>query len=320
MAERLARIRAALLLFLLSPLIAELLSSSAPPAEFFGIGGLLILGLYGPGAVIVREVVRRWRKGCLSLLLLGMSYGIIEEGLAVKSFFDPGWQDLGIYSWYGRWLGVNWPWALELTVYHAVISIIVPIMFVEATFPQLKEKPWLSRRSLTFLLGIFILDVLLLNAFLTKYQPSLLHYLFTFSLIALLWFMALKLPKIIGRKPVPRPRKLWFIGFIWGLSFLFTFWILPYIQPYPQIVLKVGALHMILPAIYLLKHNWEKASLKSFYALAAGPVSYLILLTPIHEMSAGGRPDDPRGMLIVGIVALILLLVGWWKLSKREDE
>jgi hypothetical protein len=320
MVKRVTEIKATLLLFLLSPLIAELLSSSAPPVEFFGIGGLLILGLYGPGVVIVREVARRWRKGCLSLLLLGMSYGIIEEGVAVKSFFDPGWQDLGIYSWYGRWLGVNWPWAFELTIYHAIISIVVPIILVEALFPRIKEDPWLSRRGLAFLLGIFILDIALLNVFLTRYQPSLFHYLITFLVIALLWFMASRLHKIKGMSAVPRPRKLWLMGFIWGLSFLFFFGVLPYVQPYPEMVMVVGALYVILPAMYLVKRNWEEASPKSLYALAAGPVSSLILLTPIHELSAASRPDNPRGMLIVGIIALILLLVGWRRVSRVQQS
>ncbi len=79
-----------LVLFLLSPAIAELLSGSAPPLEFFNpLGFVILASLYGSGAILARELALRWRKGYLSLLLLGAAYGVIEEGLIVKSFFDP---------------------------------------------------------------------------------------------------------------------------------------------------------------------------------------------------------------------------------------
>ena len=103
-----------IILALLSPAIAELLSGSSPPLEFFNpFGFVLLVGLYGCGVVIVRELSIRWEKGWGSILLLGAAYGIIEEGLAVKSFFDPNWMDLGILGTYGRWIGVNWVWIKE---------------------------------------------------------------------------------------------------------------------------------------------------------------------------------------------------------------
>ena len=114
----------ALVLFLLVPAIAELLLGSAPPAEFFNpISFLLLASLYGSGAIIVRELKIRWNKGYVSLFVLGAAYGIIEEGLMVKSFFDPKWMDLGILGIYGRWQGVNWVWVEWLTIYHAIFSI-----------------------------------------------------------------------------------------------------------------------------------------------------------------------------------------------------
>ena len=53
-----------LTLFFLSPMLAELLSGSAPPVEFFSPFALLVLAaLYGSGAILVRELRVRWRKG-----------------------------------------------------------------------------------------------------------------------------------------------------------------------------------------------------------------------------------------------------------------
>jgi len=48
-------------LFFLAPIIGELLSGSAPPAEFFSPVGLPVLTiLYGGGAILIREIVIRW--------------------------------------------------------------------------------------------------------------------------------------------------------------------------------------------------------------------------------------------------------------------
>ncbi|MCD6244170.1 MAG: hypothetical protein J7J65_02910 [Candidatus Korarchaeota archaeon] len=52
------------------------------------------------------------------------AYGIVEEGVMTRSFFCPTWPDLGILAEYGRWIGVNWVWAIQLTIFHAVFSII----------------------------------------------------------------------------------------------------------------------------------------------------------------------------------------------------
>ena len=89
-------------LVILSPLIAELLSGSAPPLEFFNpISFFVLLGMYGCGVLIIREYSIKFDIGFVCIIILGIAYGVIEEGLAVKSFFDPEWMDLGI-------LGVLW--------------------------------------------------------------------------------------------------------------------------------------------------------------------------------------------------------------------
>src|SRR5437879_9631552 len=131
--------RPLLALILLSPVIAEMLSVSTPPLEWLNpIAALLLIWLYGAGVLVMRETAVRWKTGWPSILLLGAAYGIIEEGLAVKSFFDPAWMDLGTLGWYGRWLDVNWGWGVWLRIYHAVVSIAVPIFLVEWRLPRVR--------------------------------------------------------------------------------------------------------------------------------------------------------------------------------------
>jgi len=124
------------------------MSGSTPPLEIINpISFLFLWAFYGGGVLLIRELWLRWGKGYARLMILGVTYGIIEEGLAVKSFFDPNWPDLGILGTYGRVLETNLVWAVWLSIFHAVISISVPILLVEILFEDINDKPFLRLRS-----------------------------------------------------------------------------------------------------------------------------------------------------------------------------
>jgi hypothetical protein len=152
----------ALTLLLLSPAVGELLSGSSPPLQFFNPVALLFLvGLYGCGALVIREMVVRRQLNAASVLLLGAAYAIVEEGLTCKSFFNPCWTDTGFLSVYGRACGVNWVWTFGLTFFHMAVSITVPIFLAEALFSSRAAEPWLRRRGLKFAGGSLALVVML---------------------------------------------------------------------------------------------------------------------------------------------------------------
>ena len=141
-------------LALVSPTIAELLSGSTPITVLFvsplffliDFSGLVLL--YGGGALLVREAEVRWKKGWASVLLLGAAYGIVEEGLAVHTFFQPGGKPVDALASFGRFGGVNVLWAVGLTVFHATISIALPILLVELTYPETRGQSFLATRGL----------------------------------------------------------------------------------------------------------------------------------------------------------------------------
>ena len=139
----------ALALWFLTPILAELLSGSTPLNEYLNPFIIVIFGmLYGSGAILIRELILHWKKGWVSLLLLGMAYGIYEEGLMVRSFFDPNWVDLDNLGIYGRVFGVNWVWSEHLTIFHALISIAASIAFVEMLYPDKRGESWIGTRGL----------------------------------------------------------------------------------------------------------------------------------------------------------------------------
>ncbi|MCG7849162.1 MAG: hypothetical protein MIO93_08305 [ANME-2 cluster archaeon] len=94
-------------LLFLPPAIGELLSGSSPPLQFFNPLMLLMLVLlYGCGTLLIREAMVRWNLQW-SVIFLAVAYGIVEEGLMVKSYFNPGWVDMGILSGYDMYFGVQ---------------------------------------------------------------------------------------------------------------------------------------------------------------------------------------------------------------------
>ncbi|HZY48120.1 MAG TPA: hypothetical protein VFE96_10025, partial [Candidatus Bathyarchaeia archaeon] len=194
-----------LLLFFLSPLVGEGLSGSTPPLAFLNPAVTLLLAcLYGSGALLVRDYARRWRKGWRSILILGAAYGVIEEGIMVRSFFNPAWKDLGVLATYGRWLGTNWVWAEWLAIYHAIFSITIPIFLVELTFPGSKMRIWLSTKARVLFHGLLVLSIILgFSAF--PYDPGVLAMVGCITAVVILGWLAKRIPNI---SPQSRDLKL----------------------------------------------------------------------------------------------------------------
>ncbi len=304
-----------LALLFLSPAIAELLSSSSPPLEFFNpLTLLLLVSFYGCGALLIREAWVRWGRNPYTLLLLGAAYGIVEEGLLVKSFFSTTWPDLGILAWYGRWLGVNWVWVVMLTIYHSVFSIAIPIVLVELLHPNVKDKPWLKPRGLALALLVF-LSVSTLFFFFFQYETTPIHILSVLFIPLLLVAVSKKIAReyLLGPKEPPGALKLTLIGSSWSAFLLIG----PHIAGSLGVPAVLSIFLLIIVFLFylrwVLRHNWS-SPLKIF-DLTTSPLWTLILFAFIAEVDVN-RPDNPAGMSLVGIAAAFSIILARRKLKK----
>jgi hypothetical protein len=229
-ARRFRRMAPALTLAVLAPVFGELLSGSSPPLEFFSPVGLLFLvAFYGGGAIVVRELAVRWGGTSRSarwaiVLLLGAAYGIVEEGLAVKSFFDPRWMDLGVLGHYGRLAGVNWLWSIELTLFHMLVSIAAPIVITELLFRERRDEPWVGRRGLAAVAAVFMSVAALINVAMTSYRPPLIPYAAAAAVVGALAFLARRTGRAspgVASARVPTARVVLAISF----GFAFVEWV-----------------------------------------------------------------------------------------------
>src|SRR5262245_16761352 len=93
----------ALMLTLLAPVIGEVIFGAVPLSRLPGLIGLI--GLYGGGAMLVRELVRRRQLSSAWLVVLGLAYALIEEGTVAQSLFDQHYPGLSFLGFYGHWGG-----------------------------------------------------------------------------------------------------------------------------------------------------------------------------------------------------------------------
>ena len=211
------RIPPALALLILAPIFGEVVSGSTRLNEFFNpVTFISELMLYGCGAIIVRELVVRWKKGWLAMLLLGMAYGIYEEGLVVQSFFDPTWKDLGVLATYGRTIGVNWVWTEHLIIFHALISISASITFVEILYPAQRFDSWVKSRFWWIVNWAAFITVLFLWKILIRYDSGIWQIISVLTILLLAIFARVFPDRILIplNKPCPRPARFWWAGFL----------------------------------------------------------------------------------------------------------
>jgi len=134
---------------------------------------------YGTADLIIREIIVRRRAGLASVLLLGVAFGFVNEGVAAGTWYTVRPQG---YLFIG---GVDWTWALSLTIFHTIISVIVPIAFIEIAFPFIRGKPLLRRFGI-IVCAVLFLGFALLVALTPQYRPYRLAALAVAVLLALL--------------------------------------------------------------------------------------------------------------------------------------
>ncbi|WP_433607034.1 hypothetical protein ACQP2P_31695 [Dactylosporangium sp. CA-139114] len=142
--ERPRNRRAAWLLVLVAPLVAELTLGTIPLRTAWVL--LVFAPLYGGGALFLREIVRRTGGGYANLLLMGVAYGVVEEGLVLQSLTSPHLYHAA--DWAPRLFGLNTDYTLLNLVYHAVFSVTIPVVLVELCFPGHGTRPYLRRGGL----------------------------------------------------------------------------------------------------------------------------------------------------------------------------
>lgn len=304
---------AIIFLIFLAPLAAEFFSATTPFFHFFKPGILLLyLGLYGLGALIIREISAHKKLGYVSILLFGAAYGVLEEGLILKSWFDPTWMGGAITSDVLRVWGFSVLQPFANVAYHAVISITAPILLINALARS--REAWLSKKQLLIPAVLFLAASLIIAlTFNADYQVRPWHY--WLSLITLAVFFALGWRGIkikLGTKNYS-PLKIFLVALPFLFLQFFIFYRLSLAKSPWYVIIGLALLLYFLYARFYSRINWGE-SYQKYYAAAAGFISGLLPIAYIVSRSTPAKQLNLVGLIIF----LIFLFIGYRKVSPKK--
>lgn len=317
--------RAALALVVLTPVVAELTLGTTPLAMAWLI--VLWLPIYGAGVLLIRELVRRTGGGWAGLLLLGVAYGVVEEGLALQSLTSPSLYHAA--TWAPRVLGINTAYTELNLIYHPVFSVAIPIALVELLFSRHGHAPYLRRggligTGLVALLGVGLLRVSVPpNADPGYVAPPAALLGFT-TLVAVLAIIALwVLPRRAGRRhptgqaTLRRPPRPAVVGMLCGagalgfLGLLFPFggasqpafthglWVLAPMLAAAALAVGVG----------LVLRRWSAAPCWTRRHRLVAITGALVAHTAFGVAAKAHTTLDVAGLTAIGVVLVVLLAV-----------
>ena len=317
-------------LYVLAALFGEVLPGSTPILAFVVPNSwIYLVALYGSGAVVARELVRRRKLGWWSLLLLGAAYGVLEEGMVVTSWFNPFWADAATLGDKGRVLDINWIWAVGLTIYHAVMSVTVPVIIAERLFPARAAEPWLGRGGLivvflvliaSSIFGLFIFGFALFKPMGYEHPPGT-------YVNAVLIFLALVWLGLRGRsEPSPTnpatPPRLWALR-IFAFVLTLAWFIFEYVLSGASSVAVVPILALL--AIVVIARwavsRWSRRTgwgADHRLALASGVLGFFIALSPLVEFGPHPPEKNVTGMVAFALATLATLV--WLSFRRVESR
>ncbi len=306
---------------LLAALLPESITGSTPPLAWLNpVQALLDFWLYGTGVLVVREVSLRWKTGWPGSLLLGAAYGIVEEGLAVTTFFNPTLPQLGTLAWYGRDLGVNWLWAVWLTTFHAVVSIAIPIFLMEWHWPALKERSLLSDHGLWAAIGLLALAALTINVLVhaaSPYREAGPEYLAAFAAIAILVYGSRHATSWWKRVPVAAVPLSTRATFVVGFAFIGGSFLLyaggPSLAGLPALSLAQGLAILLLALLVVRRSAGRPEAETRSFAFAAGVIGFFCVFDLV--LVAAGNV-----LMVIPAVAFGYLVLRLWRERTRATS
>lgn len=156
MSRFLRRLSPVLALFFLAPLVGEFFLGDFPIVTIFLV--LVFAPMYGGAALLAREFARRSGRGWPTIILLGLAYGVFEEGLITQSLFNPHYLDQDLLSQgYVSWLHTGILWLVYVVSLHTFWSVSVPVALVEEATPRRRTDAWLGWKGLTVVAVLFVL-------------------------------------------------------------------------------------------------------------------------------------------------------------------
>jgi hypothetical protein len=322
----------ALALLFLSPIVGEMISGSTPPLLFVQPFALIFLpAMYGAWALLTHEVIARRRLGWGNALLLGAAFGVFQEALVVQTWFNYISPQSPSHTGgtYGLVAGTSLNWALNLTIYHAVVSITVPLILVTVFFPRRAPLPWLGPKRIVLVAAWMLLlcGALAFNAAFNQFVedgyagPPLISYLVAAAFMSLFIMLG-----VFVRFPAPRPNlakrapRLWTVRLV-CCGYMILFFAFSVVLPatrLPAVTAMALVLLLFASALWRVRSwsaraGWDERHLLS---VAFGVILYFTFVWgPFIEF--GLQLPARTGMTVANLLIVVALLIFDQRLKQR---
>ncbi|MBP2329096.1 hypothetical protein JOF56_009481 [Kibdelosporangium banguiense] len=292
--------RPVIALLLLAPYLGEVLSTATSPLNLLVPWKYaMFAALYGSGALLCREVARRWGLGLPGLILLGMAYAVYEEALVDRYWFDPAYaRDTGVGAYSEVW-DTNLLLATHLTAFHTAVSICSSILIVTWLFPDYRDRSWIPARGLV-VPAIAMLTVLFLTTetYVRPPRGPVFVAIGIGVLLVVAAFYTRRLPPLNRTPPArPRPRLLALVALVCaGTHFTLVYAVPAMGMPWP-----VGLVVTLIPLVVGALAVWRWITTGPFghdsLWVVTGIIAFFIGLNAYAGL--GGRYDLSIGALLL---------------------
>lgn len=138
-----------LFLVVFTTVFTELLTGNIPgPIFMHPVTLVLLIIYYGLPVIAIRDLAITKKLSVKGLFVMGLAYGIFNEGIVAKTLLMADGLPLPSFDGYTLSLGLSIPWMLFIIVWHAINSVILPITVCNVLFPAQKEEAWLSPKAM----------------------------------------------------------------------------------------------------------------------------------------------------------------------------
>lgn len=148
-----------LFILLIPAFVIELQTGNIPLVHFLNPVTFVFLATFGYGFLVlaIREIVVRYDAGLLSILLLGIAYGLYNEGLVAGTLTRTVGVPVATFDGGLMVAGLNIGFTAVILVVHALQAVLYPILFSHIIFPRYRTAPLLRPRTVAILVGTSLL-------------------------------------------------------------------------------------------------------------------------------------------------------------------
>jgi hypothetical protein len=302
-------------LFFVAPMVAEFLLGNMSITHLRLLA--ILAPLYGGGAILIRESVRRTGRGWPCIFVLALAYGVLEEAFLMQSLFNPNFLGQNLHLLdpaYLPALGIGVWYTIFVLTLHTVWSISVPIALVESLVPKRADSPWLGPVGFAIVAVAFALACIAIASSTIRRDP--IHFIashaqFTGSAVIFLVLIAaaLCLPRRADVKTVGVVPNPWALG-IGSFALATTFLVIPLSWSWWAVL---AYLALDITAVLLVLRWSHRTGWRAIHklSLAGGAATAYAIHAFIETPSVGHSGVITRiGNLVFAFLAASLLVVG----------